>query len=321
MFFQAANSGSNSWWQYLFGVIIVALGYLFGQIPLGIVVIWAAQKQGDISAVNDFASSLDFAELGLSSNFGFALALIMFLGALLGLWIAIKYLHNRPFSTLINPFQRIRWSRFFWGLLVWLAFGILAECISWFFNPGDYHLQFDAGSFFILAIIALILIPFQASFEELFVRGYLMQGIGLGTQSKVFAMIATSFVFGALHLMNPEISEFGLETMIVYYVLVGLFLAAITVMDDGLELAMGVHTATNLYGSLIITFEGSALQTPALIKLDSPDVQIMLLLLVLSATAFMIIASKKYSWSDWNKLTSRIETSSTDSVVTTEEDQ
>ena len=85
-------------------------------------------------------------------------------------------------------------------------------------------MQFEASSFFILVIIALALIPFQASFEELFVRGYLMQGIGLGTRSKVIAMVVTSFLFASLHLMNPEISEFGMSTMVTYYVLVGLFL-------------------------------------------------------------------------------------------------
>lgn len=316
MFFQAANNGSNSWWQYLLGIVLVALGYLFGQVPLGIVVLWAANQKGDLSLVNEFAESVDFSIIGLNANIGFTLALIMFLGALLGLWIAIRYLHNRPFVSLVNALGRIRWSRFMWGMSIWLALGIAAEAISWVINPEAYHLQFQAGPFFWLVIIALILIPFQASFEELFVRGYLMQGIGLGTRSRVFAMVATSILFASLHLMNPEIAAFGLSSMVAYYILVGLFLAVITVMDDGLELAMGVHTATNLFGSILITFEGSALQTPALIKLDTPDVQIMLLLMVLSATVFLKLASKKYGWDSLSKLRLPIQTTrSEDSVL------
>ncbi|MCF8237853.1 MAG: CPBP family intramembrane metalloprotease [Saprospiraceae bacterium] len=315
MFFQAAANGSNSWWQYLFGIVIVALGYLLGQVPLGVVTLWAAEKQGDLSLVQEFAVTMDFSVLGLDPNLGFALALTMFLGALLGLWIVIRYLHQRPFLSLINHLGKIRWSRFLWGAGIWLVLGIVAEGVSWIINPEAYHLQFEAGSFFMLLVIALVLIPFQASFEELFVRGYLMQGIGLGTHSRVIAMVATSFLFAGLHLMNPEISEFGLTTMVAYYVLVGLFLAIITVMDDGLELAMGVHTATNLYGSILITFEGSALQTPALIHLDVPNVQIMLLLMVLSATIFLLLASKKYGWAAWTKLSSPMITARPDEIV------
>lgn len=315
MFFQAANNGSNSWWQYLLGILIVALGYLFGQAPLGIVVLWAANRKGDLSLVNEFAESVDFSIVGLNANIGFALALIMFLGALLGLWITVRYLHNRTFVSLVNSFGRIRWSRFLWGLGIWIGLGIASETISWAINPDAYHVQFEAGSFIWLVIIALLLIPFQASFEELFVRGYLMQGIGLGTHSRVFAMISTSVVFASLHLMNPEITKFGLSSMVAYYVLVGLFLAVITVMDDGLELAMGVHTATNLFGSILITFEGSALQTPALIKLDTPDVQIMLWLMVLSASVFLVLASRKYSWDTWAKLRSPIQTTRSETSV------
>ncbi|MEZ5032292.1 MAG: hypothetical protein R2787_12895 [Saprospiraceae bacterium] len=37
-----------------------------------------------------------------------------------------------------------------------------------------------------------------------------------------------------------------------------IFPRLLTVMDDGLELASGVHTATNLFGSLVITFDGGS---------------------------------------------------------------
>lgn len=315
MFFRAADNGSNAWWQYLFGIIIVALGYVIGQVPLMMVVILAAARQDDPSLVNDFAQSMDFTSIGLDPNTGFALALMMFLGALGGLWIVIKFIHNRRFVSLINHLDRVRWSRFFWAILVWFLLGMIAEGVSWIFNPDAYTWQFNPSSFFVLLVIALLLIPFQASFEELFVRGYLMQGIGLGTRSKVLAMVITSFLFAGLHLMNPEITQFGMSTMITYYVLVGFFLAFLTVMDDGLELAMGVHTATNLFGSLVITFDGSALQTPALYKLETPDVQIMLLLMILSASVFILLAAKRYGWTDWTKWKQPVEANTPESPL------
>jgi len=128
-------------------------------------------------------------------------------------------------------------------------------------------------------------------------------------------MVITSFLFAGLHLMNPEITQFGMSTMITYYVLVGFFLAFLTVMDDGLELAMGVHTATNLFGSLVITFDGSALQTPALFKLETPDVQIMLLLMILSASVFILLAAKRYGWTDWAKWKQPVEANTPESPL------
>ncbi|MEZ5032291.1 MAG: hypothetical protein R2787_12890 [Saprospiraceae bacterium] len=69
----------------------------------------------------------------------------------------------------------------------------IAEGVSWIFNPDAYIRQFHPSSFLVLLVIALLLIPFQASFEELFVRGYLRQGIGLGTRSEILAMVINQF--------------------------------------------------------------------------------------------------------------------------------
>lgn len=302
MFFQAAQKGANEWWMFLIGIVAVSLGYLIGQIPLFIAIAMAAAHLEDPRALEEFASSMDFNAMGIDPNLGLLLALLMFVVATLALYIVIKYLHGRNFTSLINNLGRIRWSRFFFGFGLWLTLGVVYEIYNYVLNPDSYSFQFSMNGFLPLFVISVLFIPIQASFEELFIRGYLMQGIGLLSNSRVAAILLTSIIFAGLHLMNPEISKFGTSTMVIYYTVVAIFLAVITVIDDGLELAMGVHTATNLFGSLIVTFEGSALQTEALFILDNPNAWVMLVATIFSAIIFFLVARRKYHWIDWRKI-------------------
>ncbi|MBP6183592.1 MAG: CPBP family intramembrane metalloprotease [Saprospiraceae bacterium] len=302
MFFQAARKGTNEWWMYLVGIIAVGFGYLLGQIPLFVVIAVAAAGLENTASLEEFAATLDFNAMGIDPNLGFLLALMMFVFATLALFLVIKYLHNRDFTTLINNLGAIRWSRFFYGLGVWMMLGIIYELFNYFLYPESYTFQFSLQGFIPLLIISLLFIPIQASFEELFVRGYLMQGLGLATNSRLVAILLTSAVFAGLHLMNPEIDKFGLSTMVIYYMVVAVFLAVITLLDDGLELAMGIHTATNLFGSLFVTFEGSALQTQALFRLAEPNALAMLMATIFSAILFMILASRRFKWQNWQKI-------------------
>jgi uncharacterized protein len=84
-------------------------------------------------------------------------------------------------------------------------------------------------------------------------------------------MDCPAVLFGLLHGVNPEIEAFGFRTMMVYYIGMGLFLGWITLKSAGLELAIGLHIANNLYASLMITFPESAIPSPALFSLREFD--------------------------------------------------
>jgi uncharacterized protein len=102
--------------------------------------------------------------------------------------------------------------------------------------------------------------------------------------------------------MNPEVGEFGTGIMMTYYMGVGLFLGILTLMDDSLELALGVHAATNIFGAIFVTFEKSALQTPAIFRLQEVDVTYMIPIFFVAALLFTFVCAKKYQWSDWSKI-------------------
>jgi hypothetical protein len=110
----------------------------------------------------------------------------------------------------------------------------------------------------------VFLIPFQASFEEILFRGYLMQGFTLLVRNRLFPLLMTSLLFGLMHGLNPEVKEFGFFTMIPQYILFGIIFGIITILDDGIEAAMGAHAANNAFLCIMVTNESSVLQTSAL---------------------------------------------------------
>jgi len=308
MFLQQAKIGQNKWWQYLVTIIIVIVGYVVGQIPLSIV-IFDKLQDGTLTPEEqaEFLETQDMSMLGLDENWTLLLILLSFVGALAGLWLMVTKLHDKPFRILITAKERIDWPKILYGFGLWIGLTVLAEVIFYFLEPDNYEVQFELMPFLILFVIAVSLIPLQIAFEEIFLRGYLMQGIGLWTGYRWVPLVVTSVLFGLLHSFNPEVTKFGFGTMMSYYIGVGLFLGILTLMDDSLELALGVHAATNLYGALLVTFQGSVLQTPAIFRMLEVNIDYMLIVFFAAAILFTIIVARKYKWQDWSKIYRRIQ--------------
>ena len=104
-----------------------------------------------------------------------------------------------------------------------------------------------------------------------------------------------------MHAANPEVEKLGMGIM-VYYIGTGLFLGILTLMDEGLELALGFHAANNLTAALLLTSDWSAFQTNSIfLDVSSPtlgwDVFIPVLIIY---PALLIVFAKVYKWKNWN---------------------
>ncbi len=126
------------------------------------------------------------------------------------------------------------------------------------------------GQFLIFAPVALILTPIQTTAEELLFRGYLLQAMALLTRDRPGLVLASSAVFVLPHLGNTEMSV-GFAPMALYYFVFGVILAIITLRSNGLEMAMGVHAAINLHGTLLFDCAKSSLATESLFYGGEPD--------------------------------------------------
>ncbi len=316
MFLKSAHIGLNRWWRYLLTLLLVFIGVVVGQIPLLIVASAKLLKSGASTEEMDAAhEEMDFEEMGIEQKMGFLLAIVGFVGALLALWLCVKYIHRKPFQILITPFTKIDWRKIVFAFGFWMLLAAWGEFISYLLAPETYSLQFQADKFFVLMLISLLLLPLQTSCEELVFRGYLMQGLSLIVRWRWIPLLVTSVAFGLMHFANPEVQKFGLGVSMAYYIGVGLFLGILTLMDDSLELALGIHAATNIFASLFVTFDESALQTAALFHTSEVNFNLMLAYFFGAAGIFTWVVSKKYGWTNWSKCYGIIERPSPDAIA------
>ncbi len=296
-FLKQAYIGLNDGWRYAVGIILVIAGYgIFGQIPmmtaLGIQVDKGIVTPAELKA---FGDTNDFKLIDISSNLGFLLMICIFAFAALGMYVALK-IHRKTFRDIITARQKFDWKRFFYGFAIWFVLSVLAEYILYMFDNENYKLTFNWESFFPLVIISLFFLPIQTFMEEIFFRGYISQGIYSVTKKPIAALVISTLLFSSVHSMNPEIAKFGFIPMQVYYLSAGFFLAFLAYLDDGLELSIGIHQATNFFGATCVTYEGAVLQTDTIFKMKETNPWLMTFSFLLAAALFLLIAGKKYSW-------------------------
>lgn len=231
---------------------------------------------------------------------------LAFFLVMLLLWV--KFFHKQTITSLTTARSKVDWGRIFFSFGIWSFVTIGLTAIAYFAAPEDFKFNFQPVPFAILFALAIVLIPMQTSFEEYLFRGYLMQGLGIVTRSRLFPLLFTSIMFGLMHIANPEIGKMG-PILLIHYIGTGFLLGIMTLMDDGMELSLGFHAANNLTGCLLVTQDWSALQTPSILKdISEPSAGYDILIPVFVIYPILLfIFAKKYKWSGWKqKLTGKI---------------
>lgn len=233
-------------------------------------------------------------------NFTFFTLLIPFLIFLVLLLFYVKFAHRQSLLSLTTSRDKIDWSRIFFSFSVIAVFIIAMTMVDFYISPGDYTFNFDLYTFLPLAALALILVPFQTSFEEYMFRGYLMQGFGVIAKNRWVPLLLTSVVFGLVHAANPEVLKLG-PVIMISYIGTGFLLGILTLMDEGLELSLGFHAGNNLITALLVTADWTAFQTDSiLIYTGEPSIDFDILIPVFIVyPIFILIMAKKYKWKNW----------------------
>ncbi|MFN2261870.1 MAG: lysostaphin resistance A-like protein [Psychroflexus sp.] len=286
-FIQQAYTGKIGRWKY-----IIPAALFFGLMGLNILV----STLMDIDQSKMIADQIERD----GKNFTFFTILVPF-AILLGLlFIYVKFVHKQSIRSLTTSRKKIDWSR------VWFGFILVAILISamtlgdYLLRPEAYEMNFNFPQFIILAAIAIILVPLQTSFEEYMFRGYLMQGIGVITKYRWIALFVTSLIFGLMHFANPEVGMLG-PVIMISYIGTGFLLGIMTLMDEGMELALGFHAGNNLITALLVTANWTAFQTDSvLIYTEEPTAGFDVLIPVFVIyPIYLIIMAKKYKWTNW----------------------
>ncbi len=305
-YIEQAYKGKNEWWRYLLSFMLVFLGWqLIGLIPLFLVAFNESQDLGELAASSEHA----FSDLGIDSNLYLFAILLMFVFGLLALLFSVKRIHLRSITSLITSRKTIDWNRIVYGFGFWFLLSLIFLSLDYSISPEHYVFNFKLLPFLFLLLISCLLIPLQTSFEELIFRAYLIQGIGVWFKNAMVPFLFTSIAFGLMHAGNPEIEKLG-YAILIYYIATGFLFGTITLMDEGAELALGMHAANNIAAALFVTVNWAAIQTEALfIDISEPSLSMYTFLPVFVVyPAVILFFSKKYGWTNWkHKLFGKIQ--------------
>ena len=298
MFIEQAYKGNNKWWR----VLLTAL--LTSGIFIASIIAYFFMTKEEIQASYELMKDIP-------NNLSLIINLIPFVFLLGLLFLLVYVLNNRSILSLTTSRVKVDFKRIFFSFGLIVIISILGFLVSFYNDNSNIVWNFNPLNFFILLIISLILFPFQIGLEEYLFRGYFMQQIGIIARNRWFPLLFTSIVFGLLHTANPEVAEMGFGVMI-FYIGTGLLLGIMTLMYEGMELALGFHFGNNLMVSLLLTSEFSALQTDALFKYSgventSNTLIEMILSIAVTYPIILFILAKKYKWSNWKeKLTGKV---------------
>ncbi len=296
-FIQQAYKGENSWWRWLLTIVIVMSPFLLN---FAIYFLLPEVYKGLMEDTANFQGNKNI--FLIENLMPFAVLLVLLI-------VFVKFVHLRPFTSVVTSRSKVDWNRFFYGFVSWFLMTVFFLFIGYLLAPEEFVWNFKPVPFFLLLTICIILIPIQTSLEELLFRGYLMQGIGILTKTRWVPLIVTSTLFGLMHILNPEVSKLGYGIM-GFYIGTGFLFGIITLLDEGVELALGIHAANNIAAAVLVASNWAVFQTDALfIDHSEPNLIYQMIIPVFFIyPLYIMFLQKKYGWKDWKeKLFGKIE--------------
>jgi membrane protease YdiL (CAAX protease family) len=291
-YIQLAYKGRREVWMFLITTFLVGGIFLFNFI------FYLTTDPSELDAAYELMKQMP-------NNLSLFVNLIPFAFLLGLLFLLVRYMHERSLLSLTTIRNKVDFGRIFFSFMMITIFTVGTFLIGYAIDPSEIELQFNPSKFAILCVIGILLFPFQIGLEEYLFRGYLMQHVGILVKNKWFPLVLTSVLFGIAHSANPEVANIGFFKMMIFYIGTGFLLGIMTLMDDGLELALGFHLGNNLIGSLLVTADWTALQTDAIFKSTAePSMSLLSELLIPVLVVYpimLLILARRYNWSNWKE--------------------
>lgn len=299
-FIDLAENGNNTPLSYVSGILLIFILYFLGS--LGILV----DIHYNFPALSIESMDAEFYQTMGHTRFLFWV-LFPYVLVFIGLLLHHRWMHQRPLLQAFTAMERFRWKRLFFAffLILIIMSGLMSiQIYSDSFGDGQaFVFQFNPSNFFPLLLVSLIMLSIQTACEELLFRSYLLKGLKLRIKRSGTSILLSAIMFGLMHIGNPEVQELGYH-LLLYYMLSGLFLALITTVDDGIELAIGYHFANNLFAAIFITTDWQVFRTDAL-YLNHQDPgngwSSVLFLLILLPSLFLLF-KRVYRWPSWKEI-------------------
>ena len=239
----------------LFGVLANVLGSV-------VILVWAAASgslEAPVSGIGqDIGGSALLVVTGISS----------LPAVFIALWIVGKLLDRRPLKDFGFRLNGGWFLDLGFGLA--LGAGLMAAIFlvqlsaGWVTVAGTFETIRPGASFGTALLAPVVTFLCVGIYEEALSRGYLLRNIaeglnlpGLGPRGGILvAWIASSMVFGALHLPNPNSTLVSTANI----TLAGILLGAGYVLTGQLAIPIGVHITWNFFQGTVFGFPVSGLQ-------------------------------------------------------------
>lgn len=227
----------------------------------------------------------------------FCFHLIPFIAGILALFLAVRKILLQPVVSLFGSTEKGSPKFIFSVALFTLCFFVMVFTLS---GTGDFTVvKSDMNSsVWFAALMLLIFVLIQITFEELLFRAFLPQMLtGLGL-TKIAALVLSSVIFGLLHARNPEVAFYG-KWFIGMYMLHGLFLGAVAMLDNGILVVLGYHFTNNFLTLLFAASEEQVLKVPSFFYLENEQHfgWIPLLQSIFLMTVFFVVCYRRFGWS------------------------
>ena len=180
--------------------------------------------------------------------------------------------------------------------------------IGYLFLASEVTLHPAVHFVLVLALIGLIVLLIVSGILEPLTETKGYKNLREKFNNRFLPLLITSVIFGGLHFFNPEVEKIG-NIIMLYYIGTGFLLGIMTLMDEGMELALGFHAGNNMLAALLVTADWTVFQTNSVLKdISEPSAGFDILLPVLVVyPLFLLIMAWRYKWTNWkDKLFGRI---------------
>jgi membrane protease YdiL (CAAX protease family) len=297
-------SGYNKFWMYFFTLGLTGLGYMGFQaiIVFPLMAMLSANGYSLESVESDPNLLFDNEALGVDKNVVLVLAFGMFVFAFVGFFLGLRFVHHKTLKSVFTGYTKFRFERFATAFTVWAVLLVIMIFVEYVFFPQDLIFDFNLKGFIVSIVVMLVFMPIQTGLEELVFRGYLVQGLSQLFKSGIIPLLITSLLFGLAHMTNPEVRQFGWPVMLTYYTFFALFLGGLTLLDEGLELAFGIHFANNFMSSVLVSSPHGVIKTYSLFQTKAEDPFAEVITWAILAFVTFMIFFMKYRWRNFNLL-------------------
>lgn len=295
-FLDAASIGLTGWRRWGLGIIIIIALWQYGNLALnvaiGVASIGICVAAGEVGATWLSCSGIAWGMPILPISFN-----APFIMGMLGVWLAVTKIHKKTFTQAITGRASFDYRRALFAALVGVCVSVPAALAHRIVGveiasptPG-YMWVYIA-----FALGAIVRIPVQAIFEETFYRGYMMQGAALLTRDKTLLALTSAALFTLSHLAAPDPRVHDFALYILQLMSFGAFLAILTLLDGGIELAVGYNAANSLFVALAAN-PASAIASPALFASHTSQIALAITLVDIAALALaLLILNMRYKW-------------------------